>query len=68
LLPPGTGRLFDVLDVEWLNLPVFVCAAFANAVYDVITRGRPHALSLWGGAALVAIDLTMRWWLAAVGS
>jgi hypothetical protein len=68
LLPPGTGRLFAMLDVVWLNFPVFVCAAFANAVYDVITRGRPHPLSLWCGAALVAMDLVTTRWLAAVGS
>jgi len=68
LLPPGTGRLFAALDVAWLNLPVFVCAAFANAVYDGITRGRPHPLSLWLAAALVAMDIVTTRWLAAVGS
>ena len=68
LLPPGAGRLFAVLDVAWLSLPVVVCAAFANAVYDVMTRGRPHALSLWLAAALVAMDLVTTRWLAVVGS
>jgi hypothetical protein len=68
LLPPATGRLFGPHDLAWLNLPVYVCAAAANSVYDVITRGRPHAISLLGGAALVAIDVTTTWWLAAVGS
>ena len=68
LLPPATGRLFAPLDLAWLNLPVYVCAAGANAVYDVITRGRPRPLSLWPAAALVAIDVTTTWWLAAVGS
>ena len=68
LLPPATGRLFGPLDLAWLNLPVYVCAAAANAVYDVITCGRPHAISVWPAAALVAIDVTTTWWLAAVGS
>jgi hypothetical protein len=68
LLPPATGRLFAPLELAWLNLPVYVCAAGANAVYDVITRGRPHALAVWPAAALVAIDVTATWWLAVVGS
>ncbi len=68
LLPPATGRLFGPLELAWLNLPVYVCAAGANAVYDVVTRGRPHALSVWPAAALVAIDVTTTSWLAAVGS
>lgn len=68
LLPPATGRLFAPLDLAWFNLPLYVCAAFANAGYDLATRGRPHALSVWPAAALVAIDVTTTWWLAAVGS
>jgi hypothetical protein len=68
LLPPATGRLFGLLGLAWLSLPVYVGAAGANAVYDVITRGRPHALSVWPAAALVVIDVTTAWWLAAVGS
>jgi hypothetical protein len=68
LLPPATGRLFGPLDLAWLNLPVYICAAAANAMYDVATRGQPHALSVWPAAALVAIDVTTMWWLAAVGS
>ncbi len=68
LLPPATGRLLGPLGLAWLNLPVYVGAAGANAVYDVITRGRPHALSVWPAAALVVIDVTTTWWLAAVGS
>jgi hypothetical protein len=68
LLPPATGRLLGPLDVAWLNLPLYVCAASANAVYDVISRGRPHVLSVLPAAALVAIDVTTTWWLAAVGS
>jgi hypothetical protein len=68
LLPPATGRLLGPLDLAWLNLPVYVCAAAANAVYDVIARGRPHPLSVWPAAALVAIDVTTTMWLAAVGS
>jgi hypothetical protein len=68
LLPPATGRLFGPLDLAWLNLPVYICAAAANATYDVVTRGWPHALSVWPAAALLAIDVTTTWWLAAVGS
>jgi hypothetical protein len=68
LLPPATGRLFGPLELAWLNLPVYICAAAANAAYDVATRGRPHALSVWPAAALVAIDVATTWWLAAVGS
>jgi hypothetical protein len=68
LLPPATGRLFGPFDLAWLNLPVYVCAAAANSVYDVLVRGRPHAWSLLPAAALVAIDVTTTLWLAAVGS
>jgi hypothetical protein len=68
LLPPATGRLFGTLDFAWLNLPVYVCAAAANSVYDVIARGRPHALSVFPAMALVAIDVTTTLWLAAVES
>jgi hypothetical protein len=68
LLPPATGRLFGPLDLAWLNLPLYACAAFANAVYDVVTRGRPQPLSVLPAAALVAIDVTTTRWLAAVGS
>lgn len=68
LLPPATGRLFGPLELAWLNLPVYACAAAANSIYDLVTRGRPHALSLWPALTLVAIDVTTTWWLAAVGS
>jgi hypothetical protein len=68
LLPPATGRLFAPLDLAWLNLPVYVCAAAANSAYDVLVRGRPHPWSLLPATALVAIDVTTTWWLAAVGS
>lgn len=68
LLPPATGRLLGPLDLAWLNLPIYVSAAAANAVYDFATRGQPHVLSVVPAAALVAIDITTTWWLAAVGS
>jgi hypothetical protein len=68
LLPPATGRLFGPLALAWLNLTIYVAAAAANAVYDIATRGRPHLLSVVPAAALVAIDVTTTWWLAAVGS
>jgi hypothetical protein len=68
LLPPATGRLLGPLDLAWLNLPLYVGAAGANAVYDIVTRGRPHAVSVYPALALVAIDVTTTQWLAAVGS
>jgi hypothetical protein len=68
LLPPGTGRLFAQLGVEWLNIPVYACAASANAVYDLVTTGRAHALSVWPAAALIVIDIAITWWLRAVGA
>jgi len=68
LLPPATGRLFAPHDLAWLNLPVYACAAGANAVYDVIVRGKPHVLSSVPAVALIAIDITTTVWLAAVGS
>jgi hypothetical protein len=68
LLPPATGRLLGPLELAWLNLPVYVCAAAANPVYDLLTRGRPHAWSLLPALALVAIDGVTTAWLAAVGS
>ena len=68
LLPPATGRLFGPLDLAWLNLPIYVCAAFANTVYDLVTRGRPHPLSLLPAVVLVTIDVITTSWLAAVGS
>jgi hypothetical protein len=68
LLPPATGRLFGPLELAWLNLPVYVCAAGANSVYDLVTRGRPHAWSLLPALVLVAIDVATTAWLAAVGS
>jgi hypothetical protein len=68
LLPPATGRLFGHFELAWLSLPVYACAAFANAVYDVLTRGRPHPLSVLPAVALVAIDVVTTRWLAAVGS
>jgi hypothetical protein len=68
LLPPATGRLFGPLDFAWLNLPIYVAAAAANTIYDIVTRGRPRVWSAVPAAALVAIDVTTTWWLAAVGS
>ena len=68
LLPPAIGRLFAPLGLAHLNLPVYVGFAFACAGFDWLTRGRPHAISLLGGAALVAIDVAATAWLAAVGS
>lgn len=67
LSPPAIGRLFAELDLVRFNLLAYAGLAFANALYDWICRGRPHAVSLVGAAALVAIDLITTRWLAAVG-
>ena len=68
LLPPAIGRLFDHLGLTQWNLPVYAGCAFACAGYDWLTRGRPHAIAVLGGAALVGIDVAATAWLAAVGS
>ena len=68
LLPPATGRLFGPLDLAWLNLPCMSARPRRTPSMTSSTRGRPHALSVWPAAALVAIDVTTTWWLAAVGS
>jgi len=68
LMPPAIGRLLGHLDLSRLNLLAYACVAFANALYDTLTRGRPHAVSLLGATALVAIDVVTTTWLAAVGS
>jgi len=68
LLPPAIGRLFAVLDLTELNLAVYAAFAFANAIFDWLVYRRPHAVSLLGATALVAIDLATTTWLAAVGS
>jgi hypothetical protein len=68
LLPPAIGRLFAQLGIAHLNLPVYAGFAFACAGFDWLTRGRPQAISLLGGATLVTIDVTATAWLAAVGS
>jgi hypothetical protein len=68
LLPPAMGRLFGYLDLSRLNFAVYASLAFANAIYDVVARGRPHPVSLLGAAALVAIDVATTRWLDAVGS
>jgi hypothetical protein len=67
LLPPAIGRLFGQLALTSLNLPVYACFAFACVIYDA-TRGRPHAISLLGAMALVALDVVATTWRAAVGS
>ena len=57
LLPAATGRLFGYLDIASWNSPVYAAFAFANALYDWRTRGRPHPVALWGAALMVAVDL-----------
>jgi hypothetical protein len=68
LAPPAIGRLFDQLGLAELNLAAYAALAFANAGYDWLAHRRPHAISLLGGATLVAIDAGTTVWLAAVGS
>jgi hypothetical protein len=68
LTPPAIGRLFGYLDLSSLSLLTYAALAFANALYDTWTRGRPHAVSLLGAAALVGIDVMTTLWLRAVGS
>jgi hypothetical protein len=68
LSPPAIGRLFGRLGLTELNLVAYAALAFANAAYDWLAHGRPHAVSLLGAASLVAIDAVTTAWLAEVGS
>jgi uncharacterized membrane protein YozB (DUF420 family) len=68
LSPPAIGRLFGQLGLTELNLVAYATLAFANASYDWLAHGRPHAISLLGATALVAVDVATTAWLAAVGS
>jgi hypothetical protein len=68
LSPPAIGRLFGQLGLAELDLVAYAGLAFANAAYDWLAHGRPHAISLLGGASLVAIDAATTAWLAAAGS
>ena len=38
------------------------------ALYDLAIQRRIHPASLWGAAALAAIELSTDEWLAAIGS
>jgi hypothetical protein len=68
LSPPAIGRLFGQLGLAELGLVAYAALAFANAAYDWLAHGRPHAISLLGAAALVAIDAVTTAWLAAAGT
>ncbi len=73
LAPPAIGRLFGQLELTQFRLAelgvvVYAALAFANAAYDWLAHGRPHAISLLGAAALVAIDAVTTAWLAAAGT
>jgi len=68
LSPPAIGRLFAELGLTELNLVAYAGLAFANAGYDWLAHGRPHAISLLGATVLVATDAVTTAWLAAVGS
>ena len=57
LVPPATGRLLPHLGLDALNTPVYAVFAFANAVYDKLTLGRVHPVSLYGAAFLIGLDL-----------
>jgi hypothetical protein len=60
--------LFGQLGITELNLVAYAAFAFANAGYDWFTHGRPHAISLLGATAFVAVDAATTAWLAAVGT
>ena len=68
LSPPAIGRLFGQIGLTELNLVAYAALAFANAVYDWLAHGRPHAVSLLGAALLVGVDAATIAWLAAVAS
>jgi hypothetical protein len=68
LAPPAIGRLFGELGLTELNFVAYAALAFASPAFDWLAHGRPHAISLLGAAALVAIDAVTTAWLAAVGS
>jgi hypothetical protein len=68
LAPPAIGRWLAPLGVPELNLFAYAVLAFANAGFDWLAHGRPHAVSLLGATTLVAVDLATTAWLAAVGS
>ena len=68
LAPPAIGRLFGGLGLTDFNFVAYAALAFASPAFDWLAHGRPHAISLFGAAALVAIDAATTLWLAAVGS
>jgi hypothetical protein len=68
LAPPALGRLFGELGLTELNFVAYAALVFASPAFDWLAHGRPHAISLLGAAALVAIDAVTTAWLAAVGS
>jgi hypothetical protein len=68
LAPPAIGRLFAELGLTELNFVAYAALAFSGSAFDWLAHGRPHAISLLGGAALVAVDAVTTMWLAAVGS
>ena len=67
LLPPGTGRLFGHLGLSFLNVPVYLCVLFFNALYDAAVHRRVHPVSWIGGLALAAIEISTDAWLEALG-
>ena len=68
LLPPGTGRLFGHFGISFLNVPVYLCVLFLNALYDLFVHRRVHPVSWIGGVSLAAIEISTDQWLAAIGS
>ncbi len=68
LSPPAIGRLLGRLGLAELGLAAYAALAFANAAYDWLSYGRPHAISLLGAAALVAVDAITTAWLEAAGT
>ncbi len=57
LVPPATGRLLPHFGLEAFNTPVYALFAFTLAVYDRLSLGRVHPISLYGAAFLIGLDL-----------
>lgn len=68
--PPGPAAPAPVVLAVMGGLAAFVFILIA-IVYDWRTRGRPHPVWLWGGAAYLAFELTRvpisetAWWMGA---
>ncbi len=60
---PGANRAAALLlghGIPGFHVYVIAVLLIAAVVYDVRTRGRPHPVIVWGGATLLALELTRR--------